>query len=39
MPDGRIERRREIVQDLLEIEGVKPEKIDKEQYYLKLIGV
>lgn len=37
-PDGRIERKRGIIQDLMEIEGVKPEKIDKEQYYLQLVG-
>jgi hypothetical protein len=26
------------MQDLIEIEGVKPEKIDKEQYYLQVVG-
>jgi hypothetical protein len=28
---------RGIIQDLVEIEGVKPEKIDKEQYYLQYV--
>jgi hypothetical protein len=37
LPDGRIERRKGIMQNLIEIEGVKPEKIDKEQYYLDFI--
>ena len=32
--DGKLERRKGIVQSLTEIEGVKPEKIDKEQFYL-----
>jgi ferredoxin-NADP reductase len=38
LPDGKIERRKGIVQDLMNVEGVKPEKIDKEQYYLQLVG-
>jgi hypothetical protein len=38
MPDGKIERRKGIIQDLMNIEGVKPEKIDKEQYYLQVVG-
>ncbi|HJT47218.1 MAG TPA: hypothetical protein VJ729_03465 [Nitrososphaeraceae archaeon] len=38
LPDGRIERRKGIIQDLMNIEGVKPQKIDKEQYYLQLVG-
>ena len=38
LPDGKIERRKGIIQDLMNIEGVKPEKIDKEQYYLQLVG-
>ena len=37
LPDGKIERRKGIMQNLIEIEGVKPEKIDKEQYYLDFI--
>ena len=36
---GEIIRGRGIMQDLLEIEGVKPQKIDKEQYYLQVMGV
>ena len=38
LPDGKIERRKGIIQDLMNIEGVKPEKIDKEQYYLQVVG-
>jgi hypothetical protein len=38
LPDGNVERRKGIVQDLMNVEGVKPEKIDKEQYYLQLVG-
>ena len=33
---GQILRGRGIMQDLLEIEGVKPKKIDREQYYLQV---
>lgn len=33
---GQILRGRGIMQDLLEIEGVKPQKIDREQYYLQV---
>jgi len=35
---GEIVRGRGIMQDLLEIEGVQPQKIDREQYYLQLSG-
>jgi ferredoxin-NADP reductase len=35
LPDGKIKRGKGIMQNLLEIEGVRPEKIDKEQYYLQ----
>ncbi len=38
MPDGRIEKGKGIMQNLIDIEGIIPEKIDKEQYYLQLIG-
>jgi ferredoxin-NADP reductase len=34
---GKILKGRGIMQDLLEIEGVKAEKIDKEQYYLQYV--
>ena len=37
LPDGRIERRKGIIQDLMDIERVTPDKIDKEQYYLQLV--
>jgi hypothetical protein len=32
--DGRIEKGRGIMQNLLDIEGIRPEQIDKEQFYL-----
>jgi ferredoxin-NADP reductase len=35
---GSITRGRGIMHDLMEIEGVKPEKIDKEQFYLDVLG-
>ena len=38
LPNGKIEKGKGIMQDLIEIEGVKPEKIDKEQYYLQVVG-
>jgi len=39
LPNGKIERRKGIMQDLMEIESVNPEKIDKEQYYLEVMGI
>jgi ferredoxin-NADP reductase len=39
LPNGKIERGKGIMQDLMDIEGVKPENIDKEQYYLEVVGV
>jgi ferredoxin-NADP reductase len=36
--DGRVERGRGIMQDLVDIEGVRPEQIDKEQFYLQIEG-
>ena len=38
LPDGKFERRKGIMQNLMEIEAVKSEKIDKEQFYLDLAG-
>ena len=35
LPDGKIKRGRGIMQNLLEIEGIRQEKIDTEQYYLQ----
>jgi hypothetical protein len=35
LPDGKIKRGKGIMQNLQEIEDVRPEKIDKEQYYLQ----
>jgi hypothetical protein len=35
---GEIVRGRGIMQDLMEIEGVQPQKIDREQYYLQVLG-
>jgi ferredoxin-NADP reductase len=37
--DGRIEKGRGIMQNLLDIEGIRPEQIDKEQFYLHVEGV
>jgi ferredoxin-NADP reductase len=34
--DGRVERGRGIMQNLLDIEGIRPEQIDKEQFYLQV---
>jgi ferredoxin-NADP reductase len=34
LKNGSIAKGRGIIQDLMEIEGIKPEKIDKEQFYL-----
>ncbi len=39
LPDGKIERGKGTMQNLMEIEGVKPEKMDKEQFYLDVAGV
>ena len=38
LPDGKIKRGKGIMQNLLEIERVKPDKIDTEQYYLQQIA-
>jgi hypothetical protein len=35
LPDGKIKKGKGIMQNLLEIEGIRPEKIDKEQFYLQ----
>jgi hypothetical protein len=35
LPDGKIKKGKGIMQDLLEIEGISPDKIDKEQFYLQ----
>lgn len=35
LPDGKIKKGRGIMQNLLETEGISPEKIDKEQFYLQ----
>lgn len=37
LPDGRIMKGKGIMQNLMEIEGVKSEKIDKEQFYLQQV--
>jgi hypothetical protein len=39
LPNGKINRGKGIMQNLMEIEGVKPEKTDKEQFYLQQVGV
>ncbi|HEY7227407.1 MAG TPA: hypothetical protein VH481_04715 [Nitrososphaeraceae archaeon] len=37
LPNGKINRGKGILQNLMEIEGIKPEKTDKEQFYLKQV--
>jgi NAD(P)H-flavin reductase len=39
LPDGKISKGKGILQNLMELEGVKPEKTDKEQFYLQQVGV
>jgi hypothetical protein len=39
LPDGKINKGKGILQNLMELEGVKPEKTDKEQFYLQQVGV
>jgi hypothetical protein len=36
--DGKVYRGRGIMQNLMDIEGIRPEKIDKEQFYLQSVG-
>ena len=38
LPNGKIKRGKGILQNLMEIEGIKPEKTDKEQFYLQQVG-
>jgi hypothetical protein len=38
LPNGKINKGKGILQNLEELEGVKPEKIDKEQFYLQQVG-
>jgi hypothetical protein len=38
LPDGKIIKGKGILQNLMELEGVKPEKTDKEQFYLQQVG-
>ncbi len=38
LPNGKINRGKGILQNLMEIEGIKPEKTDKEQFYLQQAG-
>ena len=38
LPNGKINKGKGILQNLVELEGVKPEKIDKEQFYLQQAG-
>ncbi len=37
-PDGKVERSRGVMQNLMDIEGIRPAKIDKEQFYLQSVG-
>ena len=38
LPDGKIKKGKGILQDLIELEGIMPEKTDKEQFYLQQVG-
>jgi hypothetical protein len=38
LPDGTLNKGKGILQNLIELEGVKPEKTDKEQFYLQQVG-
>jgi NAD(P)H-flavin reductase len=38
LPDGKINKGKGILQNLLELEGIIPEKTDKEQFYLQQVG-
>jgi ferredoxin-NADP reductase len=38
MPDGKINKGKGILQNLMELEGIRPEKTDKEQFYLQQVG-
>jgi ferredoxin-NADP reductase len=38
LPDGKIEKGKGILQNLMELEGIRPEKTDKEQFYLQQVG-
>lgn len=38
LPDGKINKGKGILQNLIELEGIRTEKIDKEQFYLHQVG-
>jgi len=38
LPDGKIKKGKGILQNLRELEGIMPEKTDKEQFYLQQVG-
>lgn len=38
LPDGKIKKGKGILQNLIELEGIIPEKTDKEQFYLQQVG-
>lgn len=38
LPDGKIKKGKGILQNLIELEGIMPEKTDKEQFYLQQVG-
>lgn len=38
LPDGKLSKGKGILQNLIEIEGIRPEKTDKEQFYLQQVG-
>lgn len=38
LPDGKLSKGRGILQNLIELEGIRPEKTDKEQFYLQQVS-
>lgn len=38
LPNGKIKKGKGILQNLIELEGIMPEKTDKEQFYLQQVG-
>lgn len=38
LPDGKINKGKGILQNLIELEGIRPEMTDKEQFYLQQVG-
>jgi hypothetical protein len=38
LPDGKLSKGKGILQNLMELEGIIPEKTDKEQFYLQQVS-